>query len=137
MLVISTFFIKMLGSSLKRGQKISIFNKFDPTQEWIRFSTLLEHSESKKFIFQIKIIKTWIQSSFLVSQRRERGVLGYVTSVLLYENIFFDHHLKAQASIIISFKLHRVSFFWEEAPNFWKKGSKIDDFFAKIFNIFA
>ena len=135
MLVISTFFIKMLGSSLKRGQKISIFNKFDPTQEWIRFGTLLEHL--KKFIFQIKIIKKWIQSSFLVSQRRERGVLGYVTCVLLYENIFFDHHLKAEASTIIFFKLHRVSFFCEEAPTFWKKGSKIDDFFAKIFNIFA
>ena len=129
------FVIKMLGLSFKRGQKISIFNKFDHTLEWIRFSPFLEHF--KKFIFQIKIIIKWIRRSFLVSLRRERGVLGYATWVLLYESIFFDHHWKAEASIIISCKFHRVSFFCEEAPNFWKKGSKIDDIFATFFNIFA
>ena len=119
----------------KAIRKYQFFNKFEPTQGWISFSTLLEHP--KKLIFKVKIIITCILRSILVFQRREHGVLGSVTYVLIYENIFFDYHLKGEALNIISCKLHRVSFFYEQAPNFWKRGWKIIDFFPKMFNIFA
>ena len=119
----------------KAIRKYQFFNKFEPTQGWISFSTLLEHP--KKLIFKVKIIITCILRSILVFQKREHGVLWSVTYVLIYENIFFGYYLKAEASNIISCKFPRVSFFYEQAPNFWKMGSKIDDFFAKNFNIFA
>ena len=130
MLVISTFMIKMLYSSKKVDQKISIFNNFEYPQGLIRLSTLLEHL--KKFIFKIKIIVTCIERSILVSQRREHGVLGSVTCVLLYENIFFDHHFKAEASIIILQISSRQLLLWR-STKFLKKGFKNRWFFCRNF----
>ena len=125
-------YVEMEITKYKFSTNLNLLNAL---QRWIRLSALLEHHT--KFILKIKIKVTCILRSILVSQRREPGVLGPVTCVLLYESIFFVHHSKAEASIIISCKFHRVSFFYEQTPNFWKKGWKFDDFFAKILNIFA
>ena len=131
MLVISTFPIKMLDSSRKGDQKISIFNKFEPTQGWISFSTLLEHP--KKLIFKVKIIITCILRSILLFQRREHGVLGSVTYVLLHEVDFFRLAFESRGFKHYILQISSRQLLLWTSTEFLKNGFKNRWFFCKKF----
>ena len=73
---------------------------------------------SRRRILSMEAYVIKIENLPFFSGEKTDMLIGSVTCVLLDENIFFEHHWKAEASVIISYKFQRVRVIYKEPPNF-------------------